>query len=107
MWLTKKLAAGDGLRLTSGQVESSGGLCIQGEQRFNSPEQVFPYGFKSAAKAGQQAVMLDGYCAGMLSAPDSGLQEGEVMLYSSGGAQLVLKNDGTIVMNGQIIGPKA
>lgn len=34
---------------------------------------------------------------------DKELQPGEIMLYSAGGATLVLKNDGTILANGKVL----
>ena len=45
--------------------------------------------------------MLDGYCAGLSSAPDQKLAPGEVRLYSAGGAEILLKRDGSVVINGQ------
>lgn len=40
-------------------------------------------------------------CIGVVM-DDNALKEGEVMLYSSGGASIVLKNDGTVVINGKV-----
>lgn len=106
MWLTQRLSSPGGVRLRSGRVEGGEEFAVQGEARFRQPEQLFPYGFASAAAGGGQAVMLDGYCAGISSAPDTGLEEGEVRLYSAGGAEILLKNDGTVVINGQVFEPK-
>lgn len=106
MWLTKKLTEEGGVKLSSGQVENSGSFAIQGESRFDRPEQVFPYGFVSSAYEGRQAVMLDGYCTGLVSAPDEELEEGEVKLYSAGGAEIVLRNDGRVIINGQVFEPQ-
>ena len=39
---------------------------------------------------------------GVLAAAEN-LSEGEVMLRSSGGASIVLKNDGTVLINGRVI----
>ena len=50
--------------------------------------------------------MLNGYCAGLASAPDPTLEEGEVRLYSAGGAEILLKNNGQVVVNGQVFAPK-
>ena len=103
MWLTEKLNAGGGVSLRSGQVEDSG-LAVQAERRYDQPEQLLPYGFSSVAESGRQAVMLDGYCAGMASSPDGNLSAGEVRLYSAGGAEILLLNDGRVVINGQTFG---
>lgn len=106
MWLTRKLAAAGGVKLRSGQVEDSGGFSVQGESLFEKPEQLLPYGLSSVAAAGRQAVMLDGYCAGVASAPDGELQAGETRLYSAGGAEIYLDNSGRVIINGQVFGPK-
>ncbi len=106
MWLTRQLASSTGIRLRNGQVEGGGEFAVQGEVRFRQPEQLFPYGFASAAAGGRQAVMLDGYCAGLSATPDTSLAEGEVRLYSAGGAEILLKNDGAVVINGQVFEPK-
>lgn len=104
MWLTRRLAGENGVRLHSGLVGE--GASVQGERLFERPEQVQPYGFSSVAEAGRQAVMLDGYCAGVAGAPDAGLQAGETRLYSAGGAEIYLDNTGRVVINGQVFEPK-
>ncbi len=106
MWLTEKLAGEAQIKLTSGQVENGRGFAVQANSKYSAPEQLFPYGFSSAAEEGRQAVMLNGYCAGLASAPIGDLEEGEVRLYSSGGAEILLRNDGRVVINGQVFGPK-
>ena len=40
-------------------------------------------------------------CLGVV-AQDKNLEEGELMLYSKGGASIVLKNDGSVVINGKV-----
>ena len=102
MWITKQLAAAESVRLTSGEVESNGSeVSVRGESYISAPEQLFPYGFSSAAVSGGKMVMLDGYCAGLSSISDPALKEGEVRLYSSGGAEILLKSNGAVVINGQ------
>ena len=91
-----------------GQVSSTGqGLRVQGESEYNSPEMLFPYGYSSAAADGKQAVMLDGVCAGIAASLDGELSQGEVRLYSAGGAEILLKNTGEVVINGQSFPPKS
>ena len=102
MWLTKLGRQAEGAKLRRGQVSGAGtGLTVQGESEYRSPELLFPYGYSSAAEDGNQAFMLDGDCAGIAAAPDSQLSQGEVRLYSSGGAEILLKNTGEVVINGQ------
>ncbi len=50
--------------------------------------------------------MLGGYCAGLASAAEGALEQGEVRLYSAGGAEIRLRNDGCVVINGQVFQPK-
>ena len=40
MWLTRKLAGEGGVRLHSGLVESESGFAVQGESRYDRPEQL-------------------------------------------------------------------
>ena len=107
MWLTERLLVEEGLKLRGGQAEGRGAqFAVQGEREFRTPEMLFPYGFSSTAASGKQAVMLDRYCAGVTAAPDAGLQEGEVRLYSAGGAEILLKRSGEVVINGRVFAPK-
>lgn len=106
MWLTKQLKASEGARVSSGQVTGGRQLAVQGESEYRCPETLFPYGFSSLAAQGEKAVMLDGFCAGMSSLPDGDLQEGEVRLYSAGGAEILLKSTGEVVVNGHVFSPK-
>ena len=70
------------------------------------PPQLLPYGFSSSAAQGLQAVLLDGYCAGLPNAPDTALEPGEVRLYWAGGAEILLGRDGAVTINGQVFPPK-
>ena len=106
MWLTQQLYKTDGVKLTSGQVQSGQEFSVQGESEYRSPELLFPYGFSSMAETGGKAVMLDGFCAGVSAVPDLSLKEGEVRLYSAGGAEILLKNNGDVVINGQVFSPR-
>lgn len=67
----------------------------------------FPYGLASVPPNGERGVVLpldDGEVGlGVLRGAEN-LQEGEVMLYSKGGASLVLKNDGRVLINGREVG---
>lgn len=102
MWLTKQGARSAGTKLHRGQVSGAGeDLRVQGESEYHYPELLFPYGYSSAAEDGNRAVMLDGVCAGIAASPDGQLSQGEVRLYSSGGAEILLKNSGEVVINGQ------
>lgn len=105
MWLTKQLAKPGSLHLHSGLVQQGEGFSVQGERAFQSPQQVGPYGVSSRAQEGREALMLDGYCTGVVAAADNTLAPGEVRLYSAGGAEIYLKNNGDVVINGQAFHP--
>lgn len=101
MWLTQQLHQNEGAKVSSGQVAGGDGFSVRGDREYQAPEMLLPYGFSSLAEAGEKAVMLDGFCAGISALPDGGLKEGEVRLYSAGGAEILLKNTGEVVINGQ------
>ncbi len=66
----------------------------------------FPYGVVSVAPTGEKAVVLplaDGEVGLGVIARSGELEAGEVMLYSKGGASIVLKNDGRVLINGEEI----
>lgn len=102
MWLSRQLTEREpGVRLISGQVSYR--AAVRDENETHQAETLFPYGFSSVAAQGGKAVLVDGYCAGVSALPDSGLAQGEVRLFSQGGAEILLKNDGSVVINGQSI----
>lgn len=102
MWLTRQFNKKSGASVTSGEVSDGKNLTVTGESVHVAPELLLPYGFSSAPPSGQQAVLVGGMCAGVAAVQDSRLKEGEVCLYSAGGAEILLKNDGTVVINGKV-----
>lgn len=64
-----------------------------------------PYGIASFPPKGEDLLLLQD--AGKLScvgtrSTQNGLEEGELELFSSGGASILLQNDGSVVINGAI-----
>ncbi len=106
MWLTQRLGGVQGAKVSSGQVAGGRQFAVRGENEYQCPETLFPYGFSSLAAQGGKAVLVDGFCAGVSSMPDGSLEEGEVRLYSAGGAEILLKRSGEVVINGQVFQPK-
>ena len=96
MWLTKKETAEKAESVKTGVVTTGGGeisVCTELERR--APTVTVPYGM---------AVSV-GVCLGVVN--DAGtLLPGEVRLFSAGGAEIVLKLDGTVVINGQVFEKK-
>lgn len=63
-----------------------------------------PYGVASVPPTGERAIVLpldDGEVGLGVVAKNIELEEGELMLYSKGGASIVLKNDGRVLINGK------
>lgn len=102
MWLTRQFEKKTGAKVTSGEVSDAKTLTVTGESVHVAPQLLLPYGFASTPPSGHQAVLVDGMCAGVAAVQDSRLKEGEVCLYSAGGAEILLKNDGTVVINGKV-----
>ena len=81
----------------------AGGTAVVSSEEHKSLEMCFPYGIVSVPPSGERAVVLpldDGEVGLGVLAKAVGLEEGEIMLYSRGGASLVLKNDGRVLING-------
>lgn len=66
-----------------------------------------PGGIAYAPSKGEQAVVVSTeagtVCLGVLHENTEHLEEGELMLYSAGGAVILLKNDGRVLVNGKEI----
>ncbi len=64
-----------------------------------------PSGIAYAPSKGDQAVVVSteagAVCLGVLHESNQRLEEGELMLYSVGGAIILLKNDGRVLINGK------
>lgn len=111
MWLTSFINSEKQSRTpTRGSVSDSSGKSVQIEAstQHRNLKIIAPYGVAYVPPIGEQAVVLpfDGSeaCVGVLAASAKDLKRGELMLYSSGGASIVLKNDGTVLINGKQVG---
>ena len=66
-----------------------------------------PYGIAYAPPVGSRSVVLPteagNVCIGVLAQARDDLLPGELMLYSAGGASIVLKNDGRVLINGRAV----
>lgn len=107
MWLTKKLTehpetlrAAPGV-VTAGQTAPA----VQAEREYRGPDMLAPYGVCGVPPGGFRSVMLGGYCAGIQPARED-LLSGEICLYSAGGAEILLKNNGEVRINGQRFAPE-
>ena len=95
MWLGKKIASRqkEAERPVAGTIsgEQNGGLLLQSSSEYREVAAAGPYGVKSLPPAGENAVgVVSGektFCLGVEIDP-KGLQPGELVLFSSGGAKI-------------------
>lgn len=109
MWIPKEIAGRQPQRqAANGSVVYSDGAAtsINATQEYNLVEKIAPYGIAYAAPVGAKGVVMpigsSQVCAGVVCEGRPELKEGELLLFSSGGAEIYLKNDGTVVINGTV-----
>lgn len=81
------------------------GLSVNSSMQYKQLKSCMPYGVVSVPPVGECAVVLPledggGISLGVVS-KGADLAEGEVMLRSKGGASIVLKNNGKVLINGE------
>lgn len=67
-----------------------------------------PFGFSSVAPTGENALVIPTQNGEMIAGykmRTRALSKGEVEIFSNGGAYILLKNDGSVVINGLTISP--
>jgi len=85
-------------------VGEANGTAVSASGEHKQLELCFPYGLVSVPPAGEQAVVLplDGGEVGLgVISQATDLEPGELMLFSKGGASVVLKNNGKVLINGR------
>ncbi len=109
MWLTQQLLSRSKMRGNErGRVtmNEGGRLCVSAAVNEQRVEAYTPYGYTSLPPAGTQVLLIPSaqgsVCAGARGDP-SGLKAGEIRLCAAGGASIVLKNSGEILLNGLVI----
>ncbi|WP_411678044.1 hypothetical protein [Caproicibacter sp.] len=105
MWISQKIIASQAERPAAELAKTTGGAAAQGAGEYRNLPFAGPWGIAYQPPNAAQAVIVStsagDACVGTLAA-DRGLKPGELLLYSSGGAELYLKNNGDIVINGQV-----
>lgn len=108
MWLTSFLNKEKGSgRATKGSITGVAEQSVQVDAATQHRDVmvVAPYGIAYVPPVGEGAVVVpfDGgeACVGVVSGVSHKLSRGELMLYSKGGASIVLKNDGSVLINGK------
>lgn len=108
MWLTSFLNREKAVKsATKGSITASEAKKVQvdADTQHRDVAVVAPYGIAYVPPVGEGAVLVpfEGgeACVGVLSSVPMKLSRGELMLYSAGGASIVLKNDGSVLINGE------
>lgn len=85
---------------------SDGSVQINASSNYSKIPIAAPYGISYAPTVGEESVVLsaggEDICIGTL-VKNENLKPGELMLSSSGGASIVLKNDGKVYINGKAV----
>lgn len=110
MWLLDYITENKNAKKSaeSGKVSYSNSedMGVISSNKFQSIKQVFPYGVISVLPEGEEAVVLplkdSRLCLGTVS-DNRELKPGELLLYSKGGASILLSNDGKVYINGEEI----
>lgn len=90
-----------------GEIRSSsnGNVSVSGTREYNGLPLIVPAGIAYIPAAGARTAVVPAeggaVCLGVAAEPKDGLEAGELMLYSAGGASIVLKNDGRVLINGR------
>ncbi|WP_143826230.1 hypothetical protein [Scatolibacter rhodanostii] len=84
-------------RVTSSDKEQ---ITVQAELEYRLPKMVAPYGVASVPPEGEQGIIMNGCCMGVQT-DTTELQPGEIRLRSAAGAEIWLKNNGDVWINGQ------
>ena len=108
MWLTSFLNKEKTITpATKGSVTASESKSLQvdASTQHSDVAVVAPYGIAYVPPIGEGAVVVpfDGgeACVGVIADAPLKLNRGELMLYSQGGASILLKNDGSVLINGK------
>ncbi|MBE6824876.1 MAG: hypothetical protein E7513_05965 [Ruminococcaceae bacterium] len=109
MWLldyvTKNSFQKDDISCGDVTASSRGAVAVNSSLEHRDLPIVAPFGIAYNPPVGEKSVVvpLQGgrACVGVIS-PYKSLKPGELMLFSKGGASIVLKNDGTVLINGKV-----
>lgn len=104
MWIARKINADKNTAEAERAEVLTGGRepSLQGG---GMPDYIHPYGFESLIPSGERAAVLGGSILG-IGGINADIEAGEVMISSMGGAYILLKNDGRVIINGQSFEPE-
>ena len=110
MWISRYMTANSfsDERPSVGEVRATGEkISVSGTNEHYTLPLAVPYGIYYVPPLGTESVILPtaagDVCVGVIAVPTAELAEGELMLRSKGGASIVLKNDGRVLINGRAV----
>ncbi|QAT48512.1 hypothetical protein EQM14_01245 [Caproiciproducens sp. NJN-50] len=110
MWISQKIIAAQSAKPSAELAKMTGSAAAQGVNEYRGLPFAGPWGIAYQPPNAAQAVIVStsagDACIGTMAAGRD-LKPGELLLYSSGGAELYLKNNGDIVINGQVFQKEA
>ena len=108
MWISKQISNACKFikntkigKITSTQNADS--ITVQSDQEYRDLNNAAPFGIISIPPIGSKAVVTStdqGFVYTGIINQKADLAPGELMLYSSGGANIILKNNGKVLING-------
>ena len=109
MWIPKALTDNENVGksfISNVMYSQNGKVSVSGLEMKENIQICMPYGVASVPPVNSEAVVMpvgsSAVVCGVVGDNMITLNSGEVGLYSKGGASIVLKNDGTVVINGQV-----
>ncbi len=108
MWIPKAISeAGSETPFAAAVIFSDGKtLTLGGDHIGMSAEAFLPYGVESVPPEGEKTAVVPAgrtlCCVGVEAKRVHSLEPGEIALYSKGGASIILKNDGRVIINGHV-----
>lgn len=110
MWLTNYIAKKNDKTAKTGAVSQSdvNTMSFNGSCQYRRVDFVAPFGISYCPPVGVTGVTVPtdsgNVVVGVNAVIDSSLEPGELLLFSSGGAKIHLKNNGKVYVNGKVIG---
>ena len=110
MWISRYMTANSfsDERPSVGEVRATGEkVSVSAASEHLTMPMAAPYGISYVPPLGVNSVILPtaagDVCVGVIADAGSELAAGELMLRSKGGASIVLKNDGRVLINGRAV----
>ena len=108
MWISRRLEKENaGISAERGYVSMNKDGRIEAASSVNSRDTAAfsPYGYTAAVPRGEEVLLIpsnDGQVVIGTKSESKALEAGEIKIASLGGASIVLKNDGSVIINGKL-----